>query len=323
MKISITLPSIFPVACARAIKNINETTQGDYEIVVVSPFDPGTGDGRVLWVPDGQTKTGAAACQHRAAMAATGDIVAAFADDFLFVDCWDDLIINDFLRREARLPAETPYVLGMRYDCGSLVGTQFGIYYANFPVMRKEQIKKHGWISPDYRMGFGDGDLGMRIWSLGGRCEFSHARVLKVTPDDNRKAGQLFAEEDLKLFIKRWGPRFGNGWDTSHIRGFNHDICPEDNQEILDETKRTVYHNDPVTKKTLPVNGMIAMNKNQPYLVAVVGTKNIVCHHGKFLVVPQSLGPLDLTRPDHRARPGIMSCDTLVAATDIAKRMKE
>jgi hypothetical protein len=316
MKVSITLPSIFPEACARAIKNIRETTLGDYEIVVVSPFDPGTESGRVLWLPDSKEKKGAAVCQHRAANAATGEIVAAFADDFLFTPGWDKMIVADFLDREKQAPADKPFVLGMRYNLCGFVGSLFGIYYANFPVMRRTVVKKHGWISPDYRAGFGDGDLGMRTWAAGGRCEFSVDKVLIVTPDDQRKGGSLFTDDDMKLFVKRWAT-FSKGWDVSHIRGFNMEICPEEHPEVLDSTKRTVYHNDPSY-----VNKV--MTEVPPYIVETIDNKNLVMYRRRVYAIPHSLGSVDMANENLvQLRAGITSYDSIIVAREALTGVKK
>lgn len=245
MKISVTLPTLFPSLLSEAVRNINSATRSPVEILVVSPFEA-TGK-NVVWIRE-TSQRGVAAAQHEAGMHATGDFVAASADDYRFSQGWDERLIPDFLQREQKHDGR--YVMGMRYAVDDMVGTVFGIYYPNFPFMRREAIEKYGWISPDYRQGFGDCDLGMRVWNRGGVCEFSLDAPLKPlrsqtgsTLDHVRKKS-LAADEDIKLFVSRWAPHYGNGWDTSTLRGFNLDVglfaCPY----VLEGDKRTIYNNN-------------------------------------------------------------------------------
>jgi hypothetical protein len=247
VKISITLPCLYPDLLDRAVANINATTRLPHEILVVGPFEA-KGD-NVVWIREDKPR-GVAYAQHVAGMAATGDFVAASADDYDFVDGWDDILLTDFLDRE-RLHG-VRYVMGMRYAIDNLVGTTFGMYYPNFPFMRRSSIEYFGWISPEYKRGFGDCDLGMRVWDRGGVCEFSAAEILKpvrnadgsLTLDDQRKRS-LAEKEDLELFVRRWGGKYGEGWDTSHLRGFNFDLDITFYGYVLSHGRRSIYHNEP------------------------------------------------------------------------------
>jgi hypothetical protein len=245
--ISITLPSLFPNLAKRAIDNINATTQRPHEILVVSPFE--IFGPNVVWVKEPKPH-GVAYAQHSAAVASKGDFIAASADDYDFVDGWDDIIIPDFERRESLYPGKF-YSMGLRYAVDDLVGTVFGIYYPNFPIVRRHTFEKCGWISPDYKGGFGDCDFGMRIWKRGGVCEFSTETILHPliadtgkTLDHERKTA-LFAPQDMVLFASRWGNRFGVGWKKSYLRGFNLDVNICKYPEVLTHEGRSVYHNDP------------------------------------------------------------------------------
>ena len=51
MKLSISLPSIYPAALERTLKNIQATTRSDHEVLVVSPTRP-PNIGNVIWVQD-------------------------------------------------------------------------------------------------------------------------------------------------------------------------------------------------------------------------------------------------------------------------------
>jgi glycosyltransferase involved in cell wall biosynthesis len=238
MKVSITLPSIYPEALDRALQNIEATTRTDHEVIVVSPFRVDRSN--VVWVEE-KERRGCNFAHDMAARKATGDFITAFVDDVLYVDDWDERIISDFIEREKILDGNN--VLGLRFSGQRHVGTVFGIYYPYFPFMRRSNLQKFGWLGPEYRLGFGDADLGMRVWHRGGRCEFSRESVLIVTEDDRRKGETLFAPEDLVLFTSRWANVYGRDWKIAALRDFNLDVVPEDIPNALAE--RTIFHNRP------------------------------------------------------------------------------
>ncbi len=124
--------------------------------------------------------------------------------------------------------------------------------------MRSATARKLGWLTDEYWTGFADSDLAMRVWDAGGRCEWTSQGLIIPHGDDQRKnmgdthianidvVDQAHCRpDDMKLFISKWAPKYGKGWDTSHLRGFNVDITPERFPQFMDETKRTVYHNHP------------------------------------------------------------------------------
>jgi hypothetical protein len=90
----------------------------------------------------------------------------------------------------------------------------------------------------------------MRIWSRGGRCEWSDLGLLSPAPadqrkisDDGRRPAAAYTDADLKLFVSRWAPTFGQGWNTSSIDGFNVDLRPDANARLCDGS--TIYRNEP------------------------------------------------------------------------------
>lgn len=295
MKISITLPSIYPAACERALENIVASTICDVEIIVVSPFKPPPVNLRwgqtLVWLEE-KVKSTCAAAHDRARYEATGDFVTAFADDFLYTDRWDEKIVPDFLDRERRWVGPG-YVMGLRYKPSPFVGTVFGMYYANFPFMRRASLERFGYIGPEYKRGFGDSDLGMRVWSRGGRCEFSADQVLLVTPDDQRKGGVLHDPSDMALFLSRWAPVYGKGWRTKGLRGFNLDIVPEEHPGVI--FGRTVNYNDPEFRRAV-------IKHAPPYLIDTVKGVNIVAYGGGAYALHQAMGAVDLDKPEDRAR---------------------
>jgi hypothetical protein len=226
MKISITLPSIYPEALERSLDNIVKATKSsELEIIVVSPFE--VLHRNVIWLKD-KKRDGCNSAHFEASKVATGDFIAAWADDHLLIDNWDDLIIETFLQREVVIN-NWPFLLGQRQRVvAQHVGTVFGIYYPYFPVMRTEDIKHiGGWLSPDYKHGFGDPDLALRVWQAGGRAEWMEIPTVDViTEEDNarhRERGQVL-DSDMKIFLERWAPHYGAEYDITQLRGFNRDL---------------------------------------------------------------------------------------------------
>lgn len=257
--ISITLPSLFPKALERALTNIEDATRCEYQVIVVSPFEVKRSmrGGELIWIKE--TKSTGCNAAHMAAVArATGEFITGWVDDHFYADGWDVVARRDFVEREALFQKGCPgkpLELGLRHVWPTHVGTEFGIYYPYFPFMRLADVAEVGWLTDEYRTGFADSDLAMRVWAAGGRCEWSSEPVIVVHPDDSRKNGVVFKPEDMQLFISRWAPRFGEGWDTSHIRGFNNDLTPEKFTQFVDRTGRSIYWNRPEFKAIVGVGG--------------------------------------------------------------------
>jgi len=231
-KLSISLPSIYEPACIRTLKNLRDATRCDYEVIMISPFAPPKEYAdKVVWIEEKKgTGTGCNAGHAKAFEHMTGDYVMAWVDDHILVDGFCALAVPEFEEREKAFQAKNPskpFMLGLRHVWPRHVGTQFGIYYPYFPMMRRETLKTIGWYDPLYKKDFADGDLAFRVWAAGGRCEWSSHGLICVTEDDNRKDGVIFEDSDMELFIKRWAPKLGRGWDVSTLRGFNMDVVPE------------------------------------------------------------------------------------------------
>jgi len=69
-----------------------------------------------------------------------------------------------------------------------------------------------------------------------------------------------------------------------------------------------------------------APDRRAPKLLYSIGQHNLVAHHGLFLGIPQSLGPIDLERENVLGRPGVVTARTLpeleAQVNDIAKRAR-
>lgn len=249
MKISITLPSIYPEALGRCLDSVAANTHGPYEVIVASPFPVDRPN--VIWVQESERR-GCNHAQNIAGQHVTGDLVMGFSDDYLCVAGWDTRVKADFLEREAIHGGN--YVMAVRYDA-QWVGTTFGMLYANFPLTRRKNLARYGWYDGTFRAGFGDCDLSMRFWDGGGVCEFSREILLLGTPDDARKAGVLLQDGDLERFVARWAPKFGAGWNTGTLRDFNIDVVPERAPQILRDRTVNVFKNPDMLRDFLVAAG--------------------------------------------------------------------
>jgi GT2 family glycosyltransferase len=227
--ISITLPTRRLIALVRTLDNLLATTRNPLQVVIASTFSELEEISRyrermnLVYLID-RNRLGPNAAHAMAFEYVTGDYVLAWVDDHLMVDGWDCEVLKHFDHR-------SPLLVGVRHKSVQHVGTCFGKYYGYFPMMRRMDVEKvGGWISPDYRKGFGDVDLAMRVWHAGGHCEPSIVQAAIQHEDDMIKLGDLLegeaqsTPEDMQLFLSRWGEVFGKGWDTSHLRGFNLDV---------------------------------------------------------------------------------------------------
>lgn len=240
MRISITLPSLFPESLYRTLDNLLRTTK-EYklQVIVVAPFEIGSGQfssrHQLIWVKDIK-QDGCNSAHNLASLHATGDFMFAWVDDHMFVGGWDVLALENFYRRENKWRSgppkyASPFVLGLRQiqsgpDVGGRVGTIFGQYYPYFPLMRMDDVKRvGGWFSSTaYKHGFGDCDLALRVLQAGGICEWADTPTIKVGEDDSHHKGAINYQHDMECFIKQWKPLYGEKWDTTEVRGFNRDI---------------------------------------------------------------------------------------------------
>jgi hypothetical protein len=240
-KISISLPSIYEGPCIRTLKNLRDAIRSTYEVILVSPFPPPAEFAKTTtWIEEKRgTGDGCNAGHAQAFEHMRGEYVMAWVDDHLVTAGFDCLAIQDL----NDMATDKPFLLGLRHIEPRHVGTEFGIYYPYFPFARRADMEEIGWYDPQYKKGFADGDLAFRVWSMGGSCAWSNQGLVCVTPDDDRKAGVIYDESDYTLFVKRWGPKYGKGWDTKTLRGFNMDVVPEN---MLKEVKdNAIFQNDP------------------------------------------------------------------------------
>jgi hypothetical protein len=233
LRISVTLPSVYPEALRQTLENLDDaTTEHELEVIVVAPWTPDRSfylrRGRVLWVEEANP-TGCVAAHAAAFARATGELVTAWTDDHDYVEGWDAIAVENFLRRE-----RPPFSLGLRQVSATpRVGTVFGRYYPYFPLMRCSDVAKvGGWFDTRYTHGFSDPDLGLRVWQAGGRCEWADEMTVVPRPEnDARRSGTPDYLDDVPVFLDRWGSVYGAGYDLSNMRAWNVDVLVEDYRE--------------------------------------------------------------------------------------------
>jgi hypothetical protein len=136
-----------------------------------------------------------------------------------------------------------------------MVGTVFGIYYANFPFVRRAVLDRiGGYYHPGYQAHFADPDLSLRIWAAGGRCEFSEKPLMIAEPevgplrDRHGQTRRLISRpQDMALFLSRWKDKYGRDWDTSYVYNFVLDLTPT--MQLALARDNTVYVNSPWVKE--------------------------------------------------------------------------
>ena len=243
MRVSITLPSLFPEQLAKTIDLIRARTPSvDLEIVVVSPFE--VKGPNIVWVREEQAQGNVPA--HRAAFAhTTGDFVLALSDDTELAPGWDTIALQNFHARERGQPL---FCLGLSLRTRT-VGTMFGIYYPFFPFARRSCFERIGYFAGPYKAHFADGDIGLRIWAAGGRCEFSEKPLVTLHDPPGRETSHKgkTMDQDMAAFLALWAPKYGAGWKTNELRDFNLEIGPMEG--MVFSRDHTIWFNDPKFKE--------------------------------------------------------------------------
>lgn len=243
MKLSVTLPSLFPELLQHSLPALYQAAPDgvELEILVVAPFKV-QGPG-IKWIQESEAR-GNCFAHHTAWRYATGDYVLTLSDDFMVAPGSLQSALEQVIAGEDR---HFPFSVGLHHQAG-IAGTVFGIYYPYFPLMSRRSVEAvGGYFSTDYAAHFGDVDLALRVWSGGGRCELClEAGITGLVRQGNipeaihRSTARI---RDLETFVRRWKPVYGSGWKTTDIRDFNLDIPSALFPAILKE--RTIYLNHP------------------------------------------------------------------------------
>lgn len=247
MKLSLTLPTLFPGPAARIIENVRATVRDlDYEIVVVGPFEVSGPD--IRWVRE-ETPRGSAAASATAYEHSTGDVICPLADDAEFKSGW----ATEGLQALVKFENGRPYAIGIG-QTNQMVGTVFGIYYPFFPMARRSTLDAvGGFFSPRYKHHFTDADFAFRIWSIGGACGYTERDYVERKPRETAgfadtamrldSARNESLQRDMGTFLGLWGARYGKGWNTEELRAINIDVDPIFRMFVADGN--TIYFNHP------------------------------------------------------------------------------
>jgi hypothetical protein len=250
MTLSIILPSIHKHSLERMLDNIAETTVGKHEVVIVSPFYPPPYPGSTHWVHEGK-RLGSSGAQAYGVTFADGHYVVALSDDVILLNKgWDIDVLHNFHRREALKKERGPLCLALRLDAGG-VNVMYGKAYPSLPFMRRADVDVVGWYDPIYFSRYGDNDLGLRIWEMGGRVEWTENAIVSVHPD-NASNGMTVVEDDRTKFLARWQHKFPDwpndpskydcGIDMERIGGFFGNTANFSSYHEYHEARRLTGH---------------------------------------------------------------------------------
>lgn len=228
-KVSISLPSLRPELLEASIRVLHAMAGfDDYEILVVSPFE--VAGPRIRWLPEtepqGNCGAHALAYEH-----AAGDIMVAMTDYVWPRRNWLKNLVRFIEEMEARF---FPFCAGQFWATstpqGPTLGSMFGRYYAYYPAATRRSLEAAGgWYSREFMAGYGDGDLGLRIWEAGGQARpcwdavlvSSYQRKL-IAP--GQKGLKHRTNEDQVTFERKWGERLGHGWTLGAGDDYNIDV---------------------------------------------------------------------------------------------------
>jgi glycosyltransferase involved in cell wall biosynthesis len=209
---SIILPTLRQPLAKAAIQAIQENSAGhDYEIILVAPF--AIDAPRVVSVIETERRGNCTA--HATGYAASsGDVIVAMSDDHLAQPGWLDGVAETIAAKEK---LDFPFLGGLNRPAHPHFGAIYGLYYAYFPVMSRRSVAEvGGWFSTDYRAHYGDPDLAVRVWALGGRCELLPGDHLATNPDEDPDSQSIHKQTsmaaDVATFAAKYHRAFGGGF---------------------------------------------------------------------------------------------------------------
>jgi len=281
-EVSIIIASLRPNELKQCLESIHQCSAGiDYEVVVISPFDIEPHP-RVVHIrerkPEGNYNAVAKGYRR-----AKGEYVVALSDDLVVTQGWLKSMVafmrphdNEvFQGRFRHMVAHGDVVLErplMNY---------FGFMFSGFPCMRKDKLQEGGLFDNKLLHGFwGDPDLGLRVWTNGGRVETCQDSVIVAYPcldELDRTSKEKWQEADGKAFCQRWEPTFGELFAIFDVYGLRIQ-CPKCGEE---------YRWHPSDKRHCWQCGRLA------YPIMLKGGKAVASWVS--IVVPHT-GPVDLLR---------------------------
>ena len=243
-KVSVIIPTIKPEYASLMVNSVTANANyDDYEIVIVSPFEL-EGDERVRWIREPEASSGATTASIAGFERTDSEIVVGIGDYTLTKRNWLCNLVEFIEQREK---GAFPFCAGLFWansnpETPPAVGTVFGHYYPYFYGMsRRSILAAGGYLLPEYPTAFGDCDLGLRVWELGGQCQLCWDSILismwRKEMSAQRKANIGDHEGQMRTFIDRWKPVYGEGWPAETLRDFNIDIpvsfIPFDDMSLL------------------------------------------------------------------------------------------
>jgi hypothetical protein len=181
----------------------------DHEIIVVSPFvveGPG-----IRHIPE-TTPRGCYPAYQRALEAATGDVLAFFTDDVIAVPGWADGLVDEIRRAEAKA---MPYLGALSALNWPMCFSIYGKLFANRPVFGcRTAAALQPMFGEEFPHHFGDGDLAMRVWEMGGHVDILTHRTVLLLSEHPFARSSSFAAGDKHLaaarrFQAKWATKFG------------------------------------------------------------------------------------------------------------------
>lgn len=234
--LSIILPSKRHFHLKRTLFEIHENTTGvDYEVIVISPFRV-EGD-HTIWVPEPPGGCGGPGPANSLGYAySSGRYICPMTDDVLPIPNWATNAMHFVEENEKEC---FPFCAGLVYLRSPIpgnhnisFGSAYGHYFPFFPFMSRRSVEAiGGWILPEFRRGFTDADLGLRVWHNGGVCrQCTNSCVLSaqlaILFSNALDIERDFSDQmdDFARFVEKWKPVYGEGWpDDFHVIAQNHD----------------------------------------------------------------------------------------------------
>lgn len=207
MQLSVLIASIRPKRVHDAIARLRpDLAPYDYEIVVVSPFE--ISGPRIVWVPE-ETPRGSINAANLGFAAAKGDLTIQAADDVAFDrGLISPAIVQLGSMRQSNLPC-----VGFAHRRGkqAYLNVAYGRYVPGYYVAPTAALRLIGdtLYDPNFRVAWADQDLGLRIWSVGGRCEIATGGVVHdfgTSEKPTLSAGMTEANtsREFEMFAAKW-----------------------------------------------------------------------------------------------------------------------
>lgn len=251
-KFSILLPTLRPKLFQCALFGITFCSEGcDYEVIAVSPV-PVAGE-RVRWIKE-TTTSGCIAANLQGYEECSGDLIVLMTDDTIVFPGWLQALEAAIREGESQ---HFPYCVGLNRVNLPVIGTVFGKYYAYFPAMSRRSLEAVGGLfDPQFVAHWADPDLGMRVWSAGGRVEFCENARAAVSSlqfhyaESKHKTSAFYA--DTERFLKKWGYLAGNEFSLDY-RDVNRDLPRDvlrDRTVMIEQVRKGQKKVEPKPRRT-------------------------------------------------------------------------